>query len=272
MQLSELLGKLLPGHQDTLPIINAIREKYQIPEILPEDEDFTKILLSNNEIDWQAVRNDIEQQIRESDLFLPPATKMLYKNIQAINNNSVDFPELAPLDERTRNAVISMFRMIYGLYSQIIPSIDDMYNTLTDMIFENILTGKTREAPQDWFGKVVAIPSFEGETLIVAMAGEFSDPKVITEQFKSMYTKTFGKDRPALTDMNLKTAEFLAMKLQGKSLKYMVERYADKYPDQFPKNKDTKAYDDAVTKHKATMKKNIQRLQDALDLMIGDKN
>jgi hypothetical protein len=50
MKESELLGKLMPGHPDVLPIIENIREKYQIPEVRPEDEDITELLLTNHEI------------------------------------------------------------------------------------------------------------------------------------------------------------------------------------------------------------------------------
>jgi len=33
MKESELVGKLLPGHPDLLPIIENFREKYQISEV-----------------------------------------------------------------------------------------------------------------------------------------------------------------------------------------------------------------------------------------------
>lgn len=267
MKPSELLGTLIPGHPHLLPIINAVREKYQIPEIRPEDDEFTEILLSNDEIDWQAVREDIERKIRANELLLPPITSMLYKAIQSINNNSLDFPELAPLDEVTRKNVLLMYRFMFSIFSPLLPAIDDIYKILADLVFENILTGKTREVPQNWFGKVFVMPSLDGEKTVVAMAGEMSDPKVIAEQFKSEYTRTFGKNKPNLTDMNLITAEYLTMRLQGKSLKYMVEIYAERYPDQFPKNRDSKAYRQAVKTHKATIKKNIQRLQNTIDKM-----
>ena len=38
MKETELLGTLMPPHPDILPIIENIREKYQIPEVSPEDE------------------------------------------------------------------------------------------------------------------------------------------------------------------------------------------------------------------------------------------
>lgn len=37
MKEAHLLGKLLPSHPDILPILEEIREKYQIPEISPTD-------------------------------------------------------------------------------------------------------------------------------------------------------------------------------------------------------------------------------------------
>jgi len=57
LKQSELLSKLMPGHPDLIPIIENIREKYQILEVRPEDDDITQALLTNYEIDWDAVRN-----------------------------------------------------------------------------------------------------------------------------------------------------------------------------------------------------------------------
>jgi len=36
MKKSELLGKLMPGHPDILPIIENIRQKYQLSEVASE--------------------------------------------------------------------------------------------------------------------------------------------------------------------------------------------------------------------------------------------
>jgi hypothetical protein len=61
MKESELLGRLLPGHPDIIPIIEKIREKYQIPPINPEDDDITQLLLTNDEV---------HQDIDECPVFL----------------------------------------------------------------------------------------------------------------------------------------------------------------------------------------------------------
>ncbi len=61
------------------------------------------------------------------------------------------------------------------------------------------------------------------------------------------------------------------MKLQGNSLRRLVERYEEKYPDQFPKNKDFKEYKDTIATHKEMMKKRIQRLKNFIEEFAGDK-
>jgi hypothetical protein len=54
MQASQFFGTLIPSHPDFQPIIQAIREKYQLPEARPED-DITQVLLTNYEIDWDGM-------------------------------------------------------------------------------------------------------------------------------------------------------------------------------------------------------------------------
>jgi len=60
MQETELISSLLPSHPDILPILQNIRDKYKIPEISPEDDGITEILLADGQIDWDAVRQEIE--------------------------------------------------------------------------------------------------------------------------------------------------------------------------------------------------------------------
>ena len=269
MQENKLFGALLPTHPDILPIIEAVRKKYDIPEINPNDEDFIEFLISNEEYDWQAIREEIEQRIRENEKILPPAYGMLYKAIQASNNAPLTFPELAPLDEKTRNSVIAMMMLLLNTIKPIMPALDTMYKVMADAAFEYILTGKTREVPQDWFGQVLVFPSF-GENLVMAMAGEFSDPKVIAKEFKEVFARTYG-EKPKISKLDISTAEFLNMKLRGKSIRYMVEIYAERHPSEFPKIKNSDEYRQAVSTHRERIKKNIQRLQETINELLGDK-
>jgi hypothetical protein len=43
----KLLSSLLPGHPDFQRILQNIREKYNIPEISPDDDGITKIYLGD---------------------------------------------------------------------------------------------------------------------------------------------------------------------------------------------------------------------------------
>jgi len=38
MQESKFIGTLMPSHPDFEPIIQAIREKYQLPEVVPDGQ------------------------------------------------------------------------------------------------------------------------------------------------------------------------------------------------------------------------------------------
>jgi hypothetical protein len=38
MKEAQFLGSLLPSHPNLIPIIQAIREKYNLPEISPDDD------------------------------------------------------------------------------------------------------------------------------------------------------------------------------------------------------------------------------------------
>lgn len=43
MKEADLLGKLLPGHLNVFPIIENIREKYNIPEVRPEEAKLSSV-------------------------------------------------------------------------------------------------------------------------------------------------------------------------------------------------------------------------------------
>lgn len=47
MKESQFLGTLLPSHPDFLPIVQAIREKYNLPEISPDDDPITEVTIGD---------------------------------------------------------------------------------------------------------------------------------------------------------------------------------------------------------------------------------
>jgi hypothetical protein len=83
---SRFLGALLPSHPDFLPIVQAIREKYNLPEIRPDDEPIIEICLGDEIIPLEEFRKDIENRMRENLSFLPPDLLKVYlyaKNFSA---------------------------------------------------------------------------------------------------------------------------------------------------------------------------------------------
>lgn len=262
MKETQLLGKLMPGHPDVLPIIENIREKYSIPPVDPED-DIDEILLTRDDIDWDAVKRDIDAQVKDFQFFDENTTTYL-EALQKLASTSFDFPELAALPDETREGLKKIFTIMLQPYTVMLTAVEEkVYRPLTDMIYEYLLTGKTRDAPEEWFGKVFT-GEILGDKIVIAMAGEGTNPKVIAEQLKSEITKTFGKYKFDVSKAHLATADYLAMKMQGNSLKRLVEKYEERHPSEFPSDKNSKAYKQTKVTHREMMKKRLQRLKDFL--------
>lgn len=269
MKESELLGKLLPGHPDILPIIKNIRDKYQIPEVDPED-DIGAILLTRDDIDWEVVKQDIDAQVRDLP-FLNDSDAKYIQGIKNLQSMSLDFPELDCLSEDAKNTVKKVFSIVIQSYAPVIAILDSkLYRPLNEIVFEYLLTGKTRDVPEYWFGQVLTM-NILGNPSVIVMAGEGSNPKELAEQFKGEFTRTFGKREHKITKTHLRTAEYLRMKLEGNSLKRLVERYQEKHPSEFPQDRTSKAYRKAIDKHKDMMEKRLIRLKDLIKKISGDK-
>ena len=115
----------------------------------------------------------------------------------------MDFPELQPLAPEAQEQLKNFFTAITQFMAPIAQGVANETSVpMADMIFEYLLTGKKREAPQSWFSKIFVANSM-GEKIIVVMAHQAADPKEVAEQFKSEFTKTFGKDRPKITETHL---------------------------------------------------------------------
>ena len=72
MKESEFLGTLLPSHPDFLPIEKAIREKYGLSELSPDDDPIAEVFLGDLSIPLEEFRRDIEKHIRDNLAFIPP--------------------------------------------------------------------------------------------------------------------------------------------------------------------------------------------------------
>lgn len=93
MKETLLIGTLLPSHPDFIPIIQAIREKYKLAEISPDDPPIEEIYLGDEIVPLEEFRQEIENRILENLSFLPPKTANFYRSIKGISQTN-NFQEL----------------------------------------------------------------------------------------------------------------------------------------------------------------------------------
>jgi hypothetical protein len=266
---SSLFSTLLPSHPDLLPILKNIREKYNIPEIGPDDDGMKEILLSDKDIDWQAVHQEIEVLIRNIPEFLPHPIKSIL-TFSHLEDEPVLLSGLEEVPEEIRNQINALIAaLVSQIFDPLFFKVNEFYKVLSDSLFEFLLTGTPREVPNDWFGTVTTTSIF-GEKIIIAMASQASNLKVISDQFRQEFTKAFGKDRPKLTEGNIKTGEYLRMKLAGMPIKDIVDVYIQRHRSEFPIDESSKEYRSTKRRHEEMMKKRIQRLQNTIDEILED--
>jgi hypothetical protein len=75
MKEAEFLGKILASSELFFPVLYKVMKKHGIDDLNPEEGGVTERLLDQvenpNKIDWKAVRQDIEQEIRNMPDVLP---------------------------------------------------------------------------------------------------------------------------------------------------------------------------------------------------------
>jgi hypothetical protein len=198
MKEAKLIGSLLLSHEQFLPILNKIRDKYDIPEISPEDDGITEILLVDEDIDWDEVHQEIKEKINNLDELFPAQLQGLMK----LGNNLTESPNLPEeFNEIPANILEQILPFIQSLLiflTLISHKIDEFKATIASHLFELLITGEAREIPQDWIGVVMPVPFFDEEPFLVAMATRLSDRKEIMDEF----CKQFNQSGASQGDIN----------------------------------------------------------------------
>ena len=272
MQKSKLVGALIPSLPGLQEIANNIRDKYHIPPVNPGEDGITKIILADQEIDWDSVQKDINSQIRNNADLLPSDLRQFLPLKGQVN--WPDEPDIyEPISDEFRKTVIALYKFYVNTvrsYSLIFGIIDQYYDTLTSIVKEYLITGKGSEVPTDWFGKVTT-SSIMGEPVVMAIAGQLTDSRWIAKEFKSEMTRMFGKGRSKIKDEYLNTADLMAMRMSGKSMKDIVDVDMSLHPSNYPFDKTSKSYRASIETRKDMLKKRLKRLKDFILEMSGDK-
>jgi hypothetical protein len=269
MKESQLLRTLLPSLPDFIPILQEIREKYNLPEISPDDDPITEIYLGDGIIPFEVFRKDIETLVRQNLSFLPPDLLKFYTSSKKL----IEIQEVKGLEllsDDMKNGMQALIKFTKVLGNLTIQIIDPMINAVVNMLYIYLLMGESEEVPNDWFSKVSTI-SISGEPIVIAMAGQVVNPDVVIQHFREEYKKTFGPYHPKITKTAVSTAYYVQLKKAHKPWNYIVEEYIRLNNFKLSGDRTSKRYIDVRRKIEQRLKKRMQRTEIILQALIRDK-
>lgn len=270
MKEAKFLGDLLPSHPDLVPIIEATREKYNLPEIGPDDDPIEEIYHGDEIISLEEFRREMRNRVLEIlDVIFPEnfvkqylstqkAVKADYKKDLAIFPQELQLPMEGFFEQIKQSA-----QMIYQL-------LDAQIDSMANMLYIFLLTGETQSIPEDWFGKVVTAP-IAGEQTIIAIAGELTNLDLMFQQIRDIHKKTFGVQRVKFTNTIVGTAYYLQLKRNKKPWNFIVEEYIRRNKFSMPRDGNSARYSQIWNKHAQRLKKRLQRTETIMDVIIRDK-
>ena len=272
MNESEFLSTLLPSSPDFQPIVQAMRDKYSLPEVNPEGEPISEIYHLDKFVTLQEFRQEIEDLVRENLDFMPPDTAKLYRTSKAIveQSNFDSFPELALVPESIKFPLEKLLGTIKDWMNVMYKILDAQLVRIANMLYTYILTGEADELPNDWFSKVATM-TMSGDKMILAMASQLADPDIIVEQFRKEYRKQFGNHRPKITKTVKTTAYYIQRKRMGKPWNFVVEEFIRLNKFSLPRDRSNKRYFQTWHLYEQRLKKRMQRSEEILQVLVGDK-
>lgn len=267
---AKFLGALLPSHPDLLPIIQAIREKYSLPEIFLDDDPIKEIFLGDDPVSFAEFRQDIKDRILEKIEVIFPED--FFKKYQATKKAlETDFQAgLAKFPEELKPVMQTFFEQIKDSSQVIFKILDSQIDSITNVLYINLLLGEEAEAPEDWFGKVATMET-GGETIIFAMASEVTNLDLLFSQIRELHKKTFGVRPAKLTNVTLGSAYYLQLTKSKKDKDFILDEYIRRNKFSLPKNRDSSRYMEVRRKYAERLKKRLQRTKAVLDVIVRDK-
>ena len=270
---AELLGKLLPA----LPVVEEIRRKYDLPLVSPGDDQLTEILKLDRDLDWVAIYQEIKDSIHTIPDLLPPELAGYYQIIEANKTLSPEPTFTEPATEKLKSDVTKLYKSYVVLHNILtfqlaMPwqiAIENTFSLVAESLVEYLLTGITRDVPQDAISKVEVLNVF-GFEIVRAMAGPYANHEEIAKEFLDKLNEIYG-DKPNITQGYLDTADSLLMKIQGIPIKDIADEYVQRHPDDFLENPETDDYKEKKRRLEDRLKTNMLRLQNAIPAIFEDK-
>jgi hypothetical protein len=270
MKEAKFLGNLLPAHPDIIPIVKAVREKYNLHEVNPEEEPIEEIYLEDRIVPFEEFRQEIMSQILENlDSLFPENFVKTYRTAKA-TSEAKEFTDIDQFSEKQKPMIESFFQLMKNLMQPVYSALNAQIESITDMLYIYLLTGETEEVPSDWFGKVVTLPIMGNKT-VIALAGEGTNVETLVQQLREEHKKTFGAVKVNLTDKKVSSAHYLQLKKLNKPWNFILEEYIRLEKIDLPRNKNSKRYFEIIRLAEQKLKKRIQRSEKVLNIIIRDK-
>lgn len=269
MKEAQFLGGLLPSHPDLLPIIEAVREKYNLHKVVADTDPITEIYLGDEFISLEEFRQDIDNRVRKNLEFLPPAVVKQYRAAQKMSQIQ-DLKGLDLLPDDYKQGINGFVQLAKSIAAPFLQVMDAQIEWVVNMLYIYLLTGEADEAPPDWFSKVMTL-QINGEPTILALASEITNLDVLFEQIRQEHKKAFGKTRPKLTNTAVTTAHYLQLKRAKTPWNFIVEEYIKRNKISLPRDRTSKRYFEVRRKCEQNLKKRMQRTEAILDVIVRDK-
>ncbi len=235
-------GILLISMPEVKAMLKDIRKKY----MTRTNDDGYEYELTGDEIDWNKIRVEIEENLRAIPDILPRELE----NYQQIVENQKTLPRKVrftePATKKLKDDVRKLYKGFANLYNFVannfaVPTkraIDSFFEAASDNLVEFLKTGIERELPNNWIISVNTLTIFE-EKVIVAMVNELADPDEIMELFYEEFSKTYKRSRPIFTKMEVEGAKYFGLYLQKMRIQDIADEYIqDNHIDLIPDSDD----------------------------------
>jgi hypothetical protein len=271
MKEAKFIGSLMPSHPDFQPIIQEIREKYQLPEVDPDGEPISEIYLGDEIIPLEDFRKELKDLLTESLDYLPEQVMQLYRSGKTFVNKPIqENQEYQLIPDSLKAPMETLYIMAQNQSKLIIDAVDKHYQAIADMLYVYLLTGEVEESPDNWIGIVTPAKIFDTE-VIFTVSNQIADPEVIVQQFRDTYAKAFGKHHPKITKNAVSTAYYLQLKRNKKPWNFIVEEFIRLNNFKLPRDKTSARYVQTRRKYEQLLKKRMQRTETVLNVLVGDK-
>ena len=257
MKESEFLSGLLPSHPDYEPIINAIRTKYDLREVYPQDEPIKEIYLGDEIVSMDEFTQDVKNQILENmENIFPENYVKIYKSTKLVI--ALDYEkELEKIDDEIRPLMQMYFQHAKNEFQTTYQLLDANIDETVKMICEHLLLGDIVEAPQDWFGKVV-LQDTENGKVILAIASEITNLDYWFQEIRDLHKKTFKTKTVKITKTTVDTAYYLQLMRRNKDRDFVLDEFIRLNKFSLPRNKNTPRYAEVRNMYWERLKKRLK--------------